>query len=139
LPDADVVMANQVSPGVSLFVSLNEATATVQNCEFHSVKIDEGWFPIVVGSIGEKAGLKLQDTTYTNSRFPTHVLAYNDTTEVYADGGETVFRVFDTGPLPDGTTGANETAKSISEASASTLQFIDLSDGEELFKVCLDI
>jgi hypothetical protein len=138
LPDADVVMANQFSPGFALFVSMNEATVTLQNCELHSVIQEEDTTPIVVGFFGEKAGLKLQNTTYTKSRLTYHVKAFNDTTEVYADGRELLFRVFDDAPRPDGTTGAFEPVKSISEASASTLQFIDLADGEELFKVCFE-
>jgi hypothetical protein len=132
---ADVVIANQRWPARSLYVIENEASATLWNCDFYALKVaPEAPIAVAIQS-GASAGVKLQNTTYTNSLIVVHVEATNGA-EVYSDNGEIVFRYSKIAYKPMfGDNGKLETALNLSDSSATTLQFISASDGEELIKV----
>lgn len=127
---ADMLISHLASPGYeALSINQEGTAANLQNCEFFSISSDSAFI-----SLGVEAGLsgvRLQNTQYTASIVYTHVFASFDS-EVYADGSERVFRY-----NRNGEEGEFEEPKDISEASASTLQFISATDGLELFAVRL--
>lgn len=126
------------SRGIAAYVGMKGATAWLRNCEIsHAEAYPRS--PIMragsfVPGFSGAAGLILQSMTYTQVDATGDVQAFNGS-QVFSDQKERVFHYFDTGTDDMGRNGEYKLAKSISEASNSSLQFISWDDAQDLVKV----
>lgn len=129
-------MSHVIHPAPAVQVASENSSATLRNCVVSSVMKLRGSPLMTVGGDATHAGLMLQNMTYEESRFSQHVTAWN-TSEVYSDGPEVVFRVSPewNGSQVGDVAGTHVAPQPLAEANTSALQFLSLSDGQKVFAV----
>lgn len=111
------------------------ATCWLKNCDFADISIPNA-APVILGGEGTsvKQGLVLENVTWSDVKGHGDVVAFNGS-EIYSDASTRIFRFNSTGQNEFGGNGDWEIAKDISQAEASSLQFISWPDAQDLVQV----